>query len=92
MLLEADVEICFPTIPRQLVLDMVAGTASADYPNTRYKKGAALASHPSCRAALLVCHLFYGAPSQPTHHFPCREAEFVDFVDGLSQGCPSGSP
>jgi hypothetical protein len=49
-LLEADVENCFPTIPRQLVLDMVAGTASADYPNTPlsspYKKGAALPSHP----------------------------------------------
>ncbi len=91
-LLEADVENCFPTIPRQLVLDMVSGMASADYPNTPYKKGEALPSHPSFRAALPICHLFYGAPSQLTHHFPGREAEFVDFVEGLSQGCPSGSP
>ncbi len=28
---------------------------------------------------------------QLTHHFPGREAEFVAFVEGLSQGCPSGS-
>ena len=87
-LLEADVENCFPTVPRQIVLDMVAGKASIDYPNTPYKAGDALPTHPSFRAALPICHLLYGTSSQLTHHFPGREAEFVEFLDGLSQGCP----
>ena len=91
-LFEADVENCFPTIPRQIVLDMVAGKASTDYPNTPYKKGDALPTHPSFRAALPICHLLYGTSGKPTHHFPGRELESVEFVDGLSQGCPSGSP
>jgi hypothetical protein len=91
-LLEADVENCFPTVPRQIVLDMVAGKASIDYPNTPYKAGDALPTHPSFRAALPICHLLYGTSTQLTHHFPGREAEFVEFLDGLSQGCPSGSP
>ncbi len=82
----------FPTIPRQKVLDMVAGKASVDYPNTPYKECNALPTHPSFRAALPLCHLLYGDSTRLTHHFPGREAEYVDFVDGLSQGCPSGSP
>jgi hypothetical protein len=84
---------CFPTTPRKLALDMVAGTASIDYSNTPYKKtrkGGVLPTHPTFRLALPICHLLYGA--QLTHHFPDREAEFVVFVEGLAQGCPSGSP
>ncbi len=59
-LFEADVQNCFPTIPLQKVLDMVAGKASVDYPNTPYKKGDALPTHPSFQAALHLCHLSYG--------------------------------
>jgi hypothetical protein len=47
--------------------------------------------YPSFRAALPLCHLLYGTSSQLTHHFPGREAEVVQFIDGLSQGCPSGT-
>ncbi len=59
-LFEADVQNCFPTIPRQKVLDMVAGKGSVDYPNTPYKKGKALPTHPSFQAALSRCHFLYG--------------------------------
>ena len=43
-------------------------------------------------AALPLAHLLYGSATQLKHHFPGREAEYVDFLDGLSQGCPSGLP
>ncbi len=75
---EADVQNCFPTIPRQKALDMVADQA--------------LPTHPSFRAALHLCHLLFGKSTRLTHHFSGREAEYVDFVDGLAQGCPSGPP
>ena len=92
VMLKMDVVNCFPTMPRQIVLDMVAGKASVDYPNTPYKKGDTLPTHPSFCAALPLAHLLYGSATQLKHHFPGREAEYVDFLDGLSQGCPSGSP
>ena len=87
--LDADVNNCFPTIPRQLALDMVAGKASVDYPTTQIKRGDTLPTHPSFRLALPICHLLYGTTGRLTHHFPGRAAEFVKFVEGLSQGCSS---
>ena len=92
VMLKMDVVNCFPTMPRQIVLDMVAGKASVDYPNTPYKKGDTLPTHPSFCAALPLAQLLYGSATKLKHHFPGREAEYVEFLDGLSQGCPSGSP
>ena len=92
VVLEADVRNCFQTTQRQLALDMVAGKASVDYPTTQFKRGDTLPTHPSFRLALPICHLLYGTTGRLTHHFPGREAEFVNFKEGLAQGCPSGSP
>ncbi len=91
VVLQADVQNCFPTTPQQLALDMVDSKAYFDYQSTQYKKGVALPTHPAFLAALPICHLLYGAPSRLTHHFPGREAELVEFVVGLAQGCPSRS-
>jgi hypothetical protein len=54
VMLQLDVENCFLTILRQIVFDMVAGKASVDYPNTTYKKGDPLPTHPSF---VLLYHL-----------------------------------
>ncbi len=91
LVLKLDVENCFPTVTRQLVLDMVQGKVSVDCPNTLYKKGDALPTHPSFCDALPLYHLLYGFSTRLKHHFPGREAEFVEFVEGHSQGCPTGA-
>ncbi len=63
--------------------------ASVDYPTTQFKNGNTLPTHPSFLPALVIFHLLYGTPGRLTHHFPGRQAELVNFVEGLAQGCPS---
>ncbi len=82
-MLKMDVVNCFPTMPRQIVLDMVAGKAYVDYPNTLYKTGDTLPTHPSFCAALPLAHLLYGSATQLKHHFPGRKGMLTFWMDFL---------
>ena len=72
-------------------MDMAAARATSDYPNTPYRKGDRLPTHPSFAQILPLLWLLYGGKRELLYHFPGREATLIEFLDGFSQGCPTGS-
>ena len=92
VLVQLDIDNCFPNTDRQLAIDMMAGVASKDYVGTAFTKGSQLPSNPVFQSLVPLCHLLYSQPMTLIHHYPGRSLETVEFETGVSQGCTTGSP
>ena len=89
--LKIDIIEFFPSGNRQLILDMIAGTATYDYPHTSIKKGDPMPTHPCFKKVLPLAVALYGKKSKLACHHRTRPVAFVPFTTGVSQGDGTGS-
>jgi hypothetical protein len=76
---------------RQLILDMIEGSASCDYPPTNIRKRDPMPMHPCFCKLLPLTVALYGRKSKLACHHPTRAVAFVPFTTGVSQGDGTGS-
>ena len=57
--LKCDITEFFPSCNRQLIFDMIDGSASCDYPHTTIKKGEPMPTHPCFRKLLPLAVVLY---------------------------------
>jgi len=90
-----DITNAFPTLRRQIAIDMTANVASIDYKDPDgtilIAKGTAMPSKQIFKLWLPLMGVMYGDTTKMMHHHPGRFGKTIDFGDGFSQGCPSGS-
>jgi hypothetical protein len=81
----------FPSSNRQLILDMIEGSASCDYPHTDIRKGDSMPTHPCFCKLLPLDVALYGRKSKLACHHKARPEAFAPFTTGVSQGHGTGS-
>ena len=90
--IKLDIHEFFPSGTRQLLLDLLAGQASCDYPHTAIRKGDSMPSHPTFSRLLPLAVLLYGRKSLLPCFHSSRTVAYVPFTTGVSQGDGTGSP
>ena len=81
--LKCDITEFFPSCNRQLIFDMIDGSASCDYPHTNIKKGEPMPTHPCFRKLLPLAVVLYGQRSMLACHHSGRSVAFVPFYWSL---------
>jgi hypothetical protein len=89
--LKCDITEFFPSSNRQIILDMIEGSASCDYPHTDIRQGDPMPTHPCFRKLLPLAMALYGRKSKLACHHKTRPVAYVPFTTGVSQGDGTGS-
>jgi hypothetical protein len=91
VLMKIDIKNFFPSVDRQLIFDVLAGSASRDYPKLGIKDGEDIPSKPQFQYLLPFMAATYGQPIKMTLYSRGHEGRTIPFDDGVGQGDPPGS-
>ena len=90
-IIDVDIKEAFQSIHKQALFDVLAGTASKDYPSAHIQKGNLFHSPDIMKLCLPLAVLLYSQTIQMEHYFAGRTVEIIDVDDGLSQGSHEGT-